>query len=114
MTYKPPPPTRYSTRVYGGLTDFVDLDFHTPADLQAAYDEGLADGLRGRWQPIETAPKDGTQIDLWSPEHGRLADYFRVNWAKGNIFYDPVHSGVTCVRDATHWMPPPAKPEATK
>lgn len=28
------------------------------------------------WQPIATAPKDGTLVDLWAPESGRHADAF--------------------------------------
>ena len=63
------------------------------------------------WQPIETAPKDGTPIDLWSPAHGRCTDMRRVQLAEDNVFYDPVESGFCCVRDATHWMPLPNPPK---
>lgn len=67
------------------------------------------------WQPIETAPKNGTPVDLWIPET-----------AKGNN--GPAHLAVNCqfeygrwlvngefflpwLQDATHWMPLPDPPE---
>jgi len=62
------------------------------------------------WLPIETAPKDDTPIDLWSPAHGRLPFYFREERSKSNVFYSPAESGICVVRDATHWMPIPAAP----
>jgi hypothetical protein len=64
------------------------------------------------WQPIATAPKDGTIVDLWSPgDGGRLTNYRRVRLSKTNIFYEPVFSGFAVVRDATHWMPLPEPPK---
>lgn len=63
------------------------------------------------WQPIETAPKRGTAIDIWSPTYGRLANYRRISFGRGNVFYDPVDAGVCCVRDATHWMKIPKAPK---
>jgi hypothetical protein len=61
------------------------------------------------WQPIETAPKDGTPVDLWR-DGERLTNYRRMDLGRGNVFYDPIDVGVCCVRDATHWMPLPAPP----
>lgn len=79
----------------------------------------------GVWQPIETAPKDGTVIDLWAPSGDRWSDCF---WGK------PVHEcgemGQHCDSDwhsaapnwvfsmfneflhvpPTHWLPIPAGP----
>jgi hypothetical protein len=67
------------------------------------------------WRPIETAPKDGTPVDLWRPdghEGGeRLANYKRVERTPTNVFYDPVYAGIVCVRDATHWKPIPTAPK---
>lgn len=65
------------------------------------------------WQPIETAPKDGTPIDIWSPAWGgeRHTNMRRVDLGNGNVFYDPVKSGPCCVRDATHWAAIPAAPK---
>ena len=59
-----------------------------------------------KWQPIKTAPKDNTIVDIWSKFHGRCADYIYVDYKNDgkNVFYDPVESGITTIRDATHWM----------
>lgn len=65
------------------------------------------------WRPIETAPKDGTHIDLWAGEE-RVADC-RWNvrskrweyWAWGDF------DGMAMVKvdyNPTHWMPIPAAP----
>jgi hypothetical protein len=67
-------------------------------------------GCGGEWLPISTAPKDPTIIDIWTPDDGRLTDYRREELSPTNVFYEPVHSGVCVVRDATHWMPIPEPP----
>lgn len=73
------------------------------------------------WQPIETAPRDGTEIDLWTRDEdgfpGRIPDgawrtrdgltgwYARSErgWMRIEEFaYEP-----------THWMPLPAPPEVS-
>jgi hypothetical protein len=56
------------------------------------------------WHPINTAPKNATVVDLWVPHRGRLANYVRCDLGKGNIFYNPIESGICVVREATHWM----------
>ena len=72
------------------------------------------------WQPIETAPKDDTRVDLWRPwtlsdgtVYGgeRCTNMRRIELAPDNIFYSPDYSGPSCVRDATHWMPIPEPPK---
>lgn len=76
------------------------------------------------WQPIETAPKDGTRIDLWilndsAPPHGwRLADVFWnghawVVWRLGrqkDNFGCVETEEVQIANTITHWMPLPASP----
>lgn len=72
------------------------------------------------WQPIETAPKDGTRVDLWYPRIGRKIDcYFHGapldcwGWAEpdlDDVEGEPlfvVHGNI----EPTHWMPPPEAPK---
>ena len=63
------------------------------------------------WLDIETAPKDGTPVDIFRGDwKERCTNMQRVDLGNGNVFYKSVESGPCCVRDATHWMPIPAGP----
>lgn len=64
------------------------------------------------WLPIETAPKDGTTIDLWTKYLQRVAD---AKWMNGrwvvwgtNGFESPDWEAV--FPEPTHWMPLPNPP----
>jgi len=70
------------------------------------------------WQPIETAPKDGTPILLalrapWS--RIALARWFEPwrNWQEGEHLPDPNIDDFCGIGSAvpTHWQPLPAPPE---
>ena len=78
-----------------------------------------------KWQTIATAPKDGTEIDVWcvdercAPSTGRR--YTEVRWREGSwTWFDPrydgdggyigLDNGVNVI--VTHWMPPPAPPRS--
>lgn len=70
---------------------------------------------RMSWQPIETAPKDGTEIDLWSPVIGRLEN---AKWGvKRQAWMDWGVDGFGGVGwcavgyKVTHWMPLPNPPK---
>lgn len=69
------------------------------------------------WQPIETAPMDGTPVLLWEQWAATpVVGYFRNYWyvVTEHIYAD--YDGIT--RDnltqdqITHWMPLPAPPAA--
>lgn len=81
------------------------------------------------WQKIETAPKDGTVIDLWTKRHfetgiaGRMTNcrWHKPLWDRRlGPFQDDVppnhrcwcDGGLNAVADPTHWMPLPKPPES--
>lgn len=64
-----------------------------------------------KWQPIETAPKDGTPIICFHPSDG-FSDEMSIDvlwWDMGAWLYnaEPVAD------QPTHWMPLPAAPRFT-
>jgi len=66
------------------------------------------------WQPIATAPKDGTFFLGYWPEKRRLEacilpTYWDEHTSDGPRFVDVDDN---CFENPTHWMPLPAKPEA--
>lgn len=96
------------------------------AVLAAAAPPGQA--MSQGWQPIETAPKDGTVIDLWHEEFGREADCY---WGlphhccgeMGSLCDSDWHSLepgwvgtfneiMSPANAYTHWMPLPPAPDA--
>jgi hypothetical protein len=68
------------------------------------------------WQPIETAPKDGTRILLWDTDEVVIAkwDDISTGGAKGwQIAVVNMHSNLNYYEAAynpTHWMPLPEPP----
>lgn len=75
------------------------------------------------WQPIETAPKDGTRLDLWAKswlpafdrfEFRRFADCY---WSKGDTMCNvkAAWTGLDREWHPTHWrhLPSPPTPEGT-
>lgn len=58
------------------------------------------------WQPIETAPRDGTEVLLWT------GDDVEIGYHAGGPLMAPhqwlTRDGVRVV--ATHWMPQPPPP----
>jgi hypothetical protein len=73
------------------------------------------------WQPIETAPKDGTRILLYRPSYFDWARVIGGNWCDEKIAKKPrpywTHDrecliGVLEARQhqPTHWMPLPPPP----
>ena len=83
----------------------------TLADPIVAVSDQKATG----WQPIETAPRDGTEVDLWfHPYTGRcrrLPDMWwnpRMGWRNGSLS-TVIHGSEEGTR-ITHWRPIPGGP----
>lgn len=55
------------------------------------------------WKPIETAPRDGTPVDLWNKAGFREVDVW---WC----LEDQCWSSVNDDSAYSHWMPPPHPP----
>lgn len=74
----------------------------------------------GEWQPIETAPKDGSRIILFTRWPGdeicpEPFDEIQIGWwDEGNLTNDDWHRepqwSVEKIGTATHWMHLPAAP----
>ncbi len=60
----------------------------------------------GVWQPIETAPKDGTYVLVYEPYQDPTIGWFSQRGAGWCMFDDNVD--MQC--KPTHWMPLPEKP----
>jgi hypothetical protein len=93
--------------------DRIEADAVTIASLSGELAEAEKKGAED-WQPIETAPKDGTQILVYVPDGRREKDRVQAGscarnlnkqdiWIIGNQFgFD--------VGEPTHWRPLPAPP----
>ena len=58
-----------------------------------------------KWQPIETAPRDGTIIDLWLTGGGRVADQW---WCEEDKTWSGLENEMF-----SHWAPIPEFEVAT-
>ena len=57
------------------------------------------------WQPIETAPTDGTRVIVWAPPSHGLRGLYE------GCAYDPDAGWCVCdLREVTHWRPLPEPP----
>lgn len=96
------------------------------AGYEAGADARQAD-LAGAWQPIETAPKDGTRVMLWRGfiSHGSWSEMIIAEWHDGEwLWPDPRENpsthgewtdydlidGYGDASGPTHWMPLPTPP----
>ena len=63
------------------------------------------------WQSIESAPRDGTTILVWTREGCQLASYFAGRpggWVEKDAYYLLTEDTTGL---PTHWMPLPAAPD---
>ena len=72
------------------------------------------------WQPIETAPKDGTDVLAWADGvvivSFRMDDNDRTGNHYGNMWLDNSYDDFSCglasvPYEPTHWMPLPEPPK---
>ena len=64
------------------------------------------------WQPIETAPMDGTEVDLWRGKHRFPNCHFHCGeWLWWNTTSVDDEPSWLKVKDPTHWLPLPPGPE---
>jgi len=66
-----------------------------------------------QWRPIETAPKDGTVIDLWDGKYMHRVTNVRwghQRWQDGKPVGEKEWGLITHDGKPTHWMPLPQSP----
>jgi hypothetical protein len=106
-------PKRYEVTESFGMGDMIESSYGNWVKWEAY--EGLK--KKTEWQPIETAPKDGTAIFIWLTLAGGW--FKRVHWsAKVSAWVDWDHGeeaiyGYDGDKNISHWMPLP-KPPTTK
>ncbi len=81
-------------------------------ELDALLRVPVPEGPPGGWQPIATAPKDGTEVLVWCPvEHDvALTGYHHVAGFQASDGYWYVCDG--SLVQPTHWRPLPSPPGA--
>lgn len=92
--------------------------FNPDEPFEMVIDAGFVAALRTvldalpEWNPIESAPRDGTRIDIWVPREGRLVNCWHQNglWLFDSSIIDDDTPGVV-YEAPTHWMPIPPPPE---
>lgn len=96
------------------LREFVRIQDHVESDHVREYVQlaraVLDTPAESGWQPIETAPKDGTQIIGFCSKHESI---FMTLWEDGHWGLEDWDSQHFCAHAPTHWMPlppPPASP----
>ncbi len=66
------------------------------------------------WQPIDTAPKDGTPILGWDGRDLAVVYWYAFEHPGGAWFLSTVDlSGADGLSQPTHWQPLPEPPEAS-
>jgi hypothetical protein len=66
------------------------------------------------WQPIESAPRDGTNILVWWPAqmHCPVTAHWNTGkWSDAGIGWKLTGWGMAMQTEPTHWMPLPLPPE---
>ena len=85
----------------------IDLSRTMQTAITALEQAGYQIDSKDKWQPIETAPKDGTRILVWDDDTIETAYWaiFRSRWEHA---WDGAELGAF---EITHWMPLPEPPQ---
>ncbi len=73
--------------------------------------------MPSEWQPIETAPKDGTPVLLFAPDDVPqiVVGYAYKHSSRADVFWIYMDEALANISpggaDPTHWMPLPTPPE---
>ncbi len=95
------------------VTDYGEYDAERAVHLAARFRELLA---QQEWQPIETAPKDGTLIEI-REKSGRvqIAQWGEPGYNEPNWWVQLTQGGFSMneypTTNVTHWRPLPAPPK---
>lgn len=79
----------------------------------------MSEGTNG-WQPIETAPKDGTHILVYGDYYGGSRRYVAFWEVAADIYGDqwscgaPDEQGFYDYAEPTHWQPLPPPPQGDR
>lgn len=99
-------------KVYSSIESEIAQITTKAAELEAAIAVADTAAAEQQWQPIETAPKDGTPIlavseahikEGWSPQVIEWSDVWMYSECFDEFMFEP-----------THWMPIPAAPTPPK
>ena len=89
----------------------IGTQLYTSDQLTEAYEAGKRDAIP-EWQPIETAPKDGTRIIGYFPEEGyELPMVMQCVFDDGDWQFDVWAAPADRPALPTRWMPLPAAPK---
>lgn len=114
----------YLLKIASGIVD-LDCENAIKGGFAARCDVDRARALLGDgWKPIETAPKDGTTILLWSEYMSEPCTGAWGTQSHGRLGWNAKHDGMWVVESehdlsgttykeiavATHWCPLPAPP----
>lgn len=110
---------RHAIRLYKDIEmeeEFLDMDdgddFSEVDKAVGKYKEHVAwtaeeiGNKQSGWKPIETAPRDGTEVDLWHRSGYRVIG---IRWNSAADHWQTCHNDM----EFTHWMPTPDWPETT-
>jgi hypothetical protein len=84
------------------------------AAFVVAYGADLLAELDGRWRPIQSAPKDGTELWLYAPDESpsQFVGRYEVSGEYGYWAYsEELVMQVVGEAGPTHWMPLPEPPK---